>query len=124
MRISDWSSDVCSSDLPTVTPTSLLAGGRNEEREDREDQPSTNQSPSKNFVASANPHVSEGAWHSQPSRQARASYRLIIIRQRQGQQRYRTMTANLDGKSVVKGKSVAVRVELGGRMNITKKHDT
>src|SRR3546814_12698846 len=74
---------------PTVTPTSLLAGGRNEEREDREDQPSKNQSPSKNFVASANPLVSEGAWHSQPYRKARASYRLIIIRQRQGQQRYR-----------------------------------
>src|SRR3546814_13265899 len=99
MRISDWSADVCSSDLvsinliqggtglmrvrslsacgPTVTPTSLLAGGRNEEREDREDQPSKNQSPSKNFVASANPLVSEGAWHSQPYRKeiGRASCR-------------------------------------------------
>src|SRR3546814_20717991 len=125
MRISDWSSDVCSSDLPTVTPTSLLAGGRNEEREDREDQPSKNQSPSKNFVASANPLVSDGAWHSQPYRNARASYRLIIIRPRQGQQRYRPMTDNLvlelNRKSAVLGTSVSVRVHLGGSRLFKKK---
>src|SRR3546814_4002420 len=96
MRISDWSSDVCSSDLPTVTPTSLLAGGRNEEREDREDQPSKNQSPSKNFVASANPLVSERSEEHTSELQSlmRISYAVFCLKKKKMNNKHDTHTKN------------------------------
>src|SRR3546814_10937129 len=75
MRISDWSSDVCSSDL-----------GR-----------------------AARP-TAPGRARGRPGRRAR----------RAGRRRPRACRA--DRKSVVKGKSVSVRVDLGGRRIIKKKN--
>src|SRR3546814_15219556 len=79
MRISDWSSDVCSSDL-------LRAGGRRDRRRDA-------------------PGQRRGA---APRRRGR--------RLRRGRRR-------TDRKSVVSGKSVSVRVDLGGRRIIKKKNN-
>src|SRR3546814_13186636 len=85
MRISDWSSDVCSSDLSPAT-----AG----------------------FICRANGRVSTRTrsppWRACP-----------ILNSPHGSWR-RSWRAASDPKSVVEGKSVSVRVALGGRRNIKK----
>src|SRR3546814_13455700 len=91
MRISDWSSDVCSSDLPLATGPRRHPGAPPARRE----------------------HRHGGARHAElrPHRAAPgASARRLALGQGRG-----------DRKSVVSGKSVAVRVDLGGRRNIKKK---
>src|SRR3546814_20633252 len=87
MRISDWSSDVCSSDLPTVTQWVLPpTDGRPEFRPaDFVESRDTLYSLSMEGKGSAGPLVA-------------------------------------DRKSVVEGKSVSVRVDLGGRRIIKQKH--
>src|SRR3546814_20611732 len=90
MRISDWSSDVCSSDLHPDDPD---ADGREYRgHHERYHRP--------------NPRHHRGAG-SGPRRQAEAM-----------------TTRQTDRKSVVSGKSVSVRVDLGGRRIIKKKHST
>src|SRR3546814_13757732 len=76
MRISDWSSDVCSSDLRSGT-------GRND-RQRRNEQIADDREPQR----------------------ARGDHRILGYR--------------ADRKSVVEGKSVSVRVDLGGRRIIKK----
>src|SRR3546814_14196383 len=94
MRISDWSSDVCSSDLVVAVPQDRHLAGRGRE-----------------FVAFAplfprlvierHDHFLEGK-AGQLARQPAAQ-------------------RPADRKSVVEGKSVSVRVDLGGRRIIKKK---
>src|SRR3546814_17595515 len=89
MRISDWSSDVCSSDLIVIGAEAVLACDREA-------------------------HLM----------QAGLDLILAIDRVRRGQERAIGLAAehiiarrstDLDRKSVVEGKSVSVRVDLGGR---------
>src|SRR3546814_20152700 len=78
MRISDWSSDVCSSDLGGKLRRQIILGQR------------------------------------------RAHPRIMV--ERRGKVRRRgEMAQRVDRKSVVSGKSVSVRVDLGGRSIIKKK---
>src|SRR3546814_15949156 len=96
MRISDWSSDVCSSDLATTVGATAGAGG--------------------------------GAWRSQPAAHAAMRIQpasrmsgLHWLDARDGSETPARQRCAGDRKSVVEGKSVSVRVDLGGRRIITKK---
>src|SRR3546814_16920180 len=86
MRISDWSSDVCSSDL------------RAQSHEDRR----------RHLHLHQREHH-----HREPAEQQRSAPWLS--------QRKSSATRTRDRKSVVSGKSVSVRVDLGGRRIIKKK---
>src|SRR3546814_11406540 len=95
MRISDWSSDVCSSDLLVIgNPAAVV--------EDRRDG---NRAP--------------GRWH----RRHVAPDRCIQHKLPRIDQTERRDGGDMlaDRKSVVKGKSVSVSVDLGGRLIIQKK---
>src|SRR3546814_16906520 len=92
MRISDWSSDVCSSDL--VLPRLALGGVEHAGEDHQEDQ------------------------HLDARMLARLQLRL-----RGPHEEVRDVPGHLlDRKSVVSGKSGSVRVDLGGRRIIKKKH--
>src|SRR3546814_15120117 len=106
MRISDWSSDVCSSDLiasswrflPLVAYLRRLQGGHN----------SPLPEPYRPSWIDGSTLVNKG---NQPMLR-----KLVVV-----------LTAGLfalDRKSVVEGKSVSVRVDLGGRRIIKKKTTT
>src|SRR3546814_12898304 len=96
MRISDWSSDVCSSDLARRQPfgeklTQQIAGP---------------------FVG---PDQRRDVEHE--ARRAR-----VEVKPRRGF--IHAVRQKADRKSVVEGTSVSVRVDLGGRRIIKKKHKT
>src|SRR3546814_1323841 len=100
LRISDWSSDVCSSDLPP-------ADGGTEARVRREGR-------------SAGPGLLGPPWLGFRRDGGKR------LRQEHGAEGHDRSAAagrrkRPDRKSVVKGKSVSVRVDLGGRRIITKK---
>src|SRR3546814_17943471 len=106
MRISDWSSDVCSSDLErTRTSTGL--------------HPQTPE-------ACASTNSATSAWvaeHSDlrvDSRLRLATFLVPLPPSSRGLGRC-PLTAETDRKSVVSGKSVSVRVDRGGRRIIKKK---
>src|SRR3546814_13006917 len=88
MRISDWSSDVCSSDLPW----------------------SSHASSSRAMVGRACAPARAG--QRQVGERTLAVTAVAAVEQHWGAP---------DRKSVVEGKSVSVRVDLGGRRNIKKK---
>src|SRR3546814_16464276 len=104
--ISDWSSDVCSSDLEGFGETALVdallaqpvGAGTFEEA---------------GVVGVIDHAAGIGLFpvdaHGNPERHG-------------GVHRYRAPSVKGDRKSVVEGKSVQVRVDLGGRRNIKKKH--
>src|SRR3546814_17261203 len=95
MRISDWSSDVCSSDLPLGLSFANGAGF---------------------------PGFAQGAFvgeHGSWNRQRLAGYKVSFIPFTNG--RPAGKPKDLDRKSVVEGKSVSVRVDLGGGRIIKKK---
>src|SRR3546814_13138574 len=99
MRISDWSSDVCSSDLPIELPLGWL----------RKEPPI--------FFRGARGPIGKKtgeARHDTPLADI-ADHRRGLARRRRGAGR-----KSEDRKSVVKGKSVSVRVDLGGRRIIKK----
>src|SRR3546814_14810425 len=93
MRISDWSSDVCSSDL-----ASGCAGLSNSMR-----------------ISSS---------ESQPARLASAISASLSLTSQVALKESTLGRVSLDRKSVVLGKSVSVRVDLGGRRIIKKKNKT
>src|SRR3546814_20069629 len=98
MRISDWSSDVCSSDLfEYVCGTSGKAGNLNGR-----------------IVEGGNPH--EGRRSKE--------YPLPPLTTTLSAQLFEKDPREVDRKSVVKGKSVSVSVDLGGRRIITKTNTT
>src|SRR3546814_10813015 len=83
MRISDWSSDVCSSDL------------------------------ARKYVEGGTHRLAHGADRQCPfGRRSQPQYRLSLW----------LVSGAVDRKSVVSGKSVSVRVDLGGRRIIKKKN--
>src|SRR3546814_14802783 len=86
MRISDWSPDVCSSDLDDYAAMMVTADSRDQNDPDR-----------LKFCGA-------GAM----SLRDRDNYALLM---------------RIDRKSAVQGKSVSVRVDLGGRRSIKKKHN-
>src|SRR3546814_12498887 len=98
MRISDWSSDVCSSDL--LDPET----SRNQRS------------------------ACDGSRHPGPDSRPGRSWsldRILGERPRVGQDRSPTICGDRgdrDRKSVVSGKSVSVRVDIGGRRSIIKKN--
>src|SRR3546814_11173933 len=110
MRISDWSSDVCSSDLP---PDPRLRGpGRRRQGGRREDDRG---------------YLSRGLQCREPPGEAgdiRSENQDRAHRQGCGDRRgTRDLARARDRKSVVWGTSVAVRVNLGGRRFIKQKKD-
>src|SRR3546814_18308218 len=100
MRISDWSSDVCSSDL---APPCWQRHGRKAARP----------------TSGLPPHCPDQAYslaaHWRTDSGASVSHPLV------GPWSRRYIAARRDRKSVVQGKSVSVRVDLGGRRIIKKK---
>src|SRR3546814_9316150 len=99
MRISDWSSDVCSSDLPSPT-THTDSGGR---------EPTAERGNSRSECATVS--VWRDVWRT-ASRSDRSGGSFCIALE------------EVDRKSVVEGKSVSVHVDLGGRSIIKKKKTT
>src|SRR3546814_11434292 len=97
MRISDWSSDVCSSDLGG----DQRAARRPLDRDGRD----------RAGVRAVQPAALRG--------EAGCSEDCVSLKARTGSPS--SSTASRDRKSVVKGKSVSVRVNLGGRRVIKKK---
>src|SRR3546814_11711338 len=100
MRISDWSSDVCSSDL-----VRRPAGGRS--------SPVLRRSSSR-LRPPSRPAVRYGCRSARSRRERPAASRRRNLRSA-------FLQLPLDRKSVVEGKGVAVRVDLGGRRIIKKK---
>src|SRR3546814_16341940 len=96
MRISDWSSDVCSSDLHRAVRDMLAALDAEVDADDPAQQP----------VDAARPQGVDG----EDLVAVAAHQRDQAVQRQQG-----------DRKSVVSGKSVSVRVDLGGRRIIKKK---
>src|SRR3546814_15613469 len=94
MRISDWSSDVCSSDLMNIPPEDAPAAA----------QPGIEQ-PRNPAAATRPPEIKAGQDHHD----------------RQGSRHIDQPGAD-DRTSVAKGKSVAVRVDPGGRRIIKMKN--
>src|SRR3546814_17767378 len=102
MRISDWSSDVCSSDL-----VARQQGGL---------RPAQPVPPRTARRARDHPHAHDRDDGGLLAR-GRASADQLLCVQLYGPDRL----SRLDRKSVVSGKSVSVRVDLGGRRIIKKK---
>src|SRR3546814_20244403 len=103
MRISDWSSDVCSSDLASLVRLCSAEPG------------------------AVSPVLGLCRQHHRTLREFRARA-VGVCRLRQAPvraacrcQRWPQCDGRLDRKSVVSGKSVSVRVDLGGRRTIKKK---
>src|SRR3546814_14153021 len=97
MRISDWSSDVCSSDLAVRRPAAARGAG-----------------------GDRLPAAADGAIVRGGAGDGGGAGRGIARRKAA---RHRGVGAWRDRKSVVSGKSVSVRVDLGGRRIIKKKND-
>src|SRR3546814_13502246 len=109
MRISDWSSDVCSSDLG-------LQGHEDRRFAQPAAQPDANDTEDPTQQERQAPGVVEDLRRGEDLRQRRGG---------QGAKQIAEGQASLeeDRKSVVSGKSVSVRVDLGGR-RIFKKNNT
>src|SRR3546814_11541827 len=98
MRISDWSSDVCSSDLKGPARAGPCRGARGRIGAPFPSSPKVSAMPFQPRVAILIPAADYGE-HWRPALARKTA----------------------DRKSVVVGKSVSVRVDLGGRRIITKK---
>src|SRR3546814_21023197 len=104
MRISDWSSDVCSSDLARQAEDAAQpeTTDASDERPNRRRAPRRAAAPSPQLELTPPENAEEEA--PKPRR--------------------RTRRAQGDRKSVVEGKSVSVRVDLGGGRIVKKQKDT
>src|SRR3546814_15678756 len=108
MRISDWSSDVCSSDLREISAGFFVSMRRRQRyaglRRDR-----------------GAVRVRAGAFEIPLRGDDAAGVRRHVDA---CAERHRCTNRDVDRKSVVSGKSVSVRVDLGGRRIIKKKTQT
>src|SRR3546814_16319077 len=116
MRISDWSSDVCSSDLE-------VAIGERVERECRGERAHR-----RRHLLGRHPALGGAGLVILAHRRCAAIERLLLHlddrhRDSRRQEVHRNAAAQ-DRKSVVSGKSVSVRVDLGGRSTIQKTNNT
>src|SRR3546814_16100678 len=98
MRISDWSSDVCSSDLAEY------------QRPHRRKLSDPQQHVARPRLAALHERT-VARHHPQPERRQDQEHAELVVHHR------------VDRKSVVSGKSVSVRVDLGGRRIIKKKNN-
>src|SRR3546814_15059550 len=105
MRISDWSSDVCSSDLSTAN-TARPACPNLSLRAGREGDEAIEQLPARKHL----------------SGERRYGEQRIAAAQQFGEEQKRRRPRCRDRKSVVSVKSVSVHVDLGGRRIIKKKN--
>src|SRR3546814_16966196 len=105
MRISDWSSDVCSSDLPVIIIAQLCGSGTGD----------TGSSPLCTETSSR--YQSDGS-----CRKLNCSVVVADVATPEKLSCVQGITPRSDRKSVVEGKSVSVRVYLGGRRLIKKKN--
>src|SRR3546814_12968794 len=112
MRISDWSSDLCSSDLSPRTPG--RGGTRLYVRR-------TIAAPQPSAFPYAQVQGSSGDRPSSPLIYKHGVHFRTMPLQMLAVQSRADCANNVDRKSVVSGKSVAVRVDLGGRSIIKKK---
>src|SRR3546814_12379039 len=123
MRISDWSSDVCSSDLSlAIRPGNTITGcasPRGTLRSSHE-RAAANADHSKNARPSSANSNGEGGRIDGNGELMDRSCR-VKPEQRGKYHAAKHPDCELDRKSVVKGKSVAVRADLGGRRIIKKK---
>src|SRR3546814_17976446 len=104
MRISDWSSDVCSSDL--LRAARLRSHGAW-------------------LCQKPLAHLSTSGCARRPCPKGRVRYHGGVLQAaRSARYRARSRRTAGDRKSVVAGKSVSVRVDLGGRRIIKKKKNT
>src|SRR3546814_18631845 len=99
MRISDWSSDVCSSDLPDPRPRPQVL----------QEQPSAPQKDLRSRAGIGLAQAIRWSWPWIPQALAQPSWQL------------RACWTDGERKSVVSGKRVSVRVDLGGCRIIKKK---
>src|SRR3546814_14033056 len=99
MRISDWSSDVCSSDLGCSTSTSARRWRKGSPRAQRDGRNGSTESRQRTSLKCRRMKISCVSCASPAKRSS-------------------------DRKSVVEGKSVSVSVDLGGRRIIKKKKQT
>src|SRR3546814_12099457 len=110
MRISDWSSDVCSSDLGGAVPDPVRrdGAGGSAVRADR---------------AGLFRHAGDAGrgQYRRASGNRRRDQSLLGVRVLPLRYATRVPGVGLDGKSVVQGKMVSVRVDLGGGRNLKKK---
>src|SRR3546814_14078855 len=107
MRISDWSSDVCSSDLPTTGPNAALGQ-------------SIAYAANLALLDSGNRRVRLTVYNTAGGAAAAAQRALA-----EGNRLFLgPLLAPEDRKSVVSGKSVSVRLDLGGPRITKKKHYT
>src|SRR3546814_15529127 len=115
MRISDWSSDVCSSDLLEKQ----LANARNQAAQVIPAEAFARLEANDRAVAEARAAVNAGATTIELTGDATG---ITIGGEPLTPNSPRTLTGEtqIDRKSVVSGKSVSVRVELGGRSYIKK----
>src|SRR3546814_17013856 len=110
MRISDWSSDVCSSDLPTITETRIVP--------DLVELP-VEVAKLLSDALDEGPDIRPIAFLTLAGGETLAMHQIVDLA-------IADVPAGVDGqvldrKSVVSGKSVYVRVDLGGRRFIKKK---
>src|SRR3546814_20433005 len=105
MRISDWSSDMCSSDLVRILPDRMLGRAR------------------------PAPIVGRAGWlvgracaaHDKDGKRGLPRRRAQVRDQREIAAFVLRLIGNRDRKSVVMGKRVGVRVDIGGRRSVKKK---
>src|SRR3546814_16530002 len=108
MRISDWSSDVCSSDLEQAADHGARAAPDPPRRSRRADQPRGPRAIRGVGRAPQDPDVGYRQRDARPNQRGR--------RERIGATEIRK-----ERKRVVEGKRVTVRVDLGGHRKLTKK---
>src|SRR3546814_19608319 len=102
MRISDWSSDVCSSDLQAMGALHAVYAAERARHADRA------------ALVAADGHLDLAGTDQRAAARRRAAGRLAHLP--------RIMHRTGDRKIVVEGKIVSVRVDLGGRRILKKKH--
>src|SRR3546814_14254402 len=133
MRISDWSSDVCSSDLAiatvTTSDTKLVLTVRTTAFDKASPEGGSGTIEKVASTGDAGLSAFAGAEIAKLERPELTSAKVIVSggRALQSSEHFKTLIEPLadklgDRKSVVKGKSVAVRVDLGGGRIIKKKN--
>src|SRR3546814_14429220 len=106
MRISDWSSDVCSSDLRRLTISKKTATHQGQ-------RPLKNSAGAISAIAGSPSHSLRSSNSSNSFVRRCWKYQVVF-----------SSSVPADRKSVVSGKRVPVRVDLGGRRIIKKKRES
>src|SRR3546814_14921882 len=118
MRISDWSSDVCSSDLPATTAAARRCSRRSRPPSGQAARPF----PARHYnltLRGTDPFPHPASQRQYPEWEARWESGPVPPLFRQNRNRLNKATPTRDERQrVVRGRRVSVRVELGGRGHI------